>query len=219
MLAPNQSSVVLAPRGARTCTKKAQASAQVSIQLRNHYRSLYVRCSHYWSTHALHPAAACAAGPTWTWVRPTVPCHRTGCAVRTSARQRQEGSLHAAPETTTPRTIARLLRDRRSASPTSTSCSYPSTQRLCPGDETWSRGLPRVVLRAQTPRLQGERRAAEGDSAALGSTGRPVHATRRSLRLMPRPVWLPRSCTRAACAVVCPITRASAAPNAPDGDA
>jgi hypothetical protein len=166
----------------------------------------------------MHPAAACA-GPTWTWVRPTVPCHRTGCARRHGNGKR----VHF----TRPRR-------RRRLGPLLVCCVTDARPRLLvppvrilvhsifvletrPGRPDYLGSF--YASRLQTPRLQGERRAAEGDSAALGSTGRPVHATRRSLRLMPRPVWLPRSCTRAACAVVCPITRASAAPNAPDGDA
>lgn len=168
---------MLAPRGARTCTK----GAGIGTGFHPAAKSLSVSV-----LRALLPLLVDACTAPRRGVRgadldlgasnSAMPSHW----LRTSARQRQEGSLHAAPETTTPRTIARLLRDRRSASPTTSLLflfvSY--TQRLCPGDETWSPGLPRFVLRVQTPRLQGERRAAEGDSAALGSTGRPVHRAR-----------------------------------------
>lgn len=41
----------------------------------------------------MHPAAACA-GPTWTWVRPTVPCHRTGCARRHGNGKRVHFTRH-----------------------------------------------------------------------------------------------------------------------------
>lgn len=73
----------------------------------------------------MHPAAACA-GPTWTWVRPTVPCHRTGCARRHGNGKRVHFTRPRRRRRLGPLLVCCVTDARPRLLLASCSCSYPT---------------------------------------------------------------------------------------------